>query len=144
LIPNTAWLAMPLSMARAMGIPDDCSGIGKGTTCAQPPRVGDFVQIFVTGLGRATPNGDPAGKPLATGVIAPENGNPLYKTVETPTVLIGGVPATVQFSGIAPGYAGLYQINAQIPAGVQPGDEVPVQVSMPGSVTDMATIAVAR
>jgi uncharacterized protein (TIGR03437 family) len=58
-------------------------------------------------------------------------------------VQIGGIPATVQFSGIAPGFAGLYQINVQIPTGVIPGDDVSLQIGMPGSSVDTATIAVA-
>lgn len=144
LLPNSAWIAMPLSMAAAMGIPNDCSGISTASTCAQPAHVGDVVQIFLTGLGNATPGGDPTGKPLATGSVAPAGGDPLYLTVQMPTVTIGGLPAPVQYSGIAPGFAGLYQINVQIPAGVQPGDDVAVQVSMPGSPWDTATIAVAQ
>jgi uncharacterized protein (TIGR03437 family) len=37
-------------------------------------------------------------------------------------VLIGGVGGVVQFSGLAPGYAGLYQLNVVVPqvaAGLQ-------------------------
>ena len=144
LIPNTAWLAMPRSMATAMGIPTDCTGLSKLSTCAQPPRGGDVVQLFVTGLGKATPKADPLGKVLATGSVAPADGNPLYLTIATPLVKIGGMPATVQYSGIAPGFAGLYQVNVQIPLGVQPGDDVPVEISMPGSISDTATIAISN
>jgi uncharacterized protein (TIGR03437 family) len=58
-------------------------------------------------------------------------------------VTVGGVSATVTFSGVAPGFAGLNQINFILPQGVAAGDAVPVTVSMPGSpVTDTATIAV--
>jgi uncharacterized protein (TIGR03437 family) len=66
----------------------------------------------------------------------------LYKTVETPTVTIGGVPAVVEFSGIAPGNAGQYQINLAVPSGVQPGDNVPLVVTMPDGSTDTVTIAI--
>jgi uncharacterized protein (TIGR03437 family) len=48
----------------------------------------------------------------------------------------------VEFSGIAPGNAGQYQINVQVPSGVQPGDNVTLQVTMPDGSTDTVTIAI--
>ena len=42
-------------------------------------------------------------------------------------VTVGGIPATIQYAGGAPGQvAGLMQVNVQIPSGVQPGGYVPV------------------
>lgn len=78
---------------------------------------------------------------MATGSVAPASGSPLSRTAQTPTVTVGGIPATALFSGITPGNAGLYQINIVVPDGVQPGDAVPVVVTMPGS-THTVTIAV--
>jgi uncharacterized protein (TIGR03437 family) len=141
---NTAWIAMPLSMAANMGLPSNCSSLGAATLCGEPAHPGDYLQIYATGLGKATPNGDPAGAVLPTGQVAPASGSPLYATVATPSVTIGGLPATVVFSGIGPGYAGLYQLDVQIPAGVTPGDDVPLAISMPGSSTDTTTIAIAK
>ena len=60
----------------------------------------------------------------------------------TPTVMIGGAPADVWFSGLAPGYVGLYQVNAQVPAGSATGHEVPVVVSIGGVDSNAVTIAV--
>jgi uncharacterized protein (TIGR03437 family) len=143
LLANTAWVAMPTSMAAAMGIPQACNTVPTISTCGQPAHIGDNLQIYLTGLGKATPNGDANGTTLTTGSTAPADGNPLYRTVVTPTVTLGGVAATVAFSGIAPGYTGLYQINVQIPAAVPPGDDVPLVISMPGNASDSATIAIA-
>jgi uncharacterized protein (TIGR03437 family) len=143
-VANTAWIAMPASMAAAMNLPTNCSTLGAGTLCAQPAKPGDYLQIYVTGLGKATPNGDPSGAVLPTGSVAPASGSPLYKTVATPIVKIGGQSATVIFAGIAPGYAGLYQVDVQIPSSVTAGDEVLLEVSMPGSQTDSATIAIGK
>ena len=35
--------------------------------------------------------------------------------------MIGGQPAAVAFSGLAPGFAGLYQVNATVPPGLSAG-----------------------
>jgi uncharacterized protein (TIGR03437 family) len=105
---------------------------------------GDTVVIFLTGAGKATPDGDPSGAVLPTGSVAPVNGNPLYRTVQIPAVTIGGRAAQVLFSGIAPGNAGLYQINVVIPSGVTPGDDVPITVTTLDGSTDTVTIAVGQ
>lgn len=141
LFANTAWKVMPVSMATALGLPD-CELAKPATVCGQPAKVGDAVQIYATGLGKATPNGDPNGALLPAGMLAPADGSVLYNTVDLPLVTIDGIPATVSFSGIAPGNSGEYQINVTIPQGVQPGDNVLLNVTMPDGNSDSVTIAV--
>jgi uncharacterized protein (TIGR03437 family) len=60
-------------------------------------------------------------------------------------VLIGGISANVQFSGLSPQFVGLNQINVQVPTGVSPSDTVPIQIKI-GSMTtsNKVTIAVAQ
>ena len=53
-------------------------------------------------------------------------------TVASPSVTIGGASATVSFSGLAPGFVGLYQINAVVPSGIAGGNQ-PVVISIGGS-----------
>lgn len=141
-VANTAWIAMPLSLAASLGLPSNCSALTASTLCGEPAHAGDYLQIYATGLGKATPNGDPAGAVLPTGQVAPSSGSPLYETVVTPTVMIGGLPASVIFSGVAPGYAGLYQLDVQIPAGASTGSDVPLAISVGTSATDTTTIAI--
>lgn len=140
-VANTAWIAMPLSMAPSFAIPSNCSALSAATLCGAPAHPGDYLQIYVTGLGAATPNGNPAGAVLPTGTVAPANGNPLYATTAVPTVTVGGQTATVLFSGVAPGYAGLYQVDIQIPLNAPTGDDVPLVISMPGGASDTETIS---
>jgi uncharacterized protein (TIGR03437 family) len=109
--------------------------VGNSATLADanhPVKAGDVIVIYCAGLGAVTP-------PVASGAAAPVN--PLSRTA-TPAVTVGGQPALVQFSGLTPGYAGLYQINAVVPAGVTAGDEVPVVVTIAGQTSPPVTIAV--
>src|SRR5439155_13457245 len=118
LFANTAWRVMPDALARELNFPGNChSGeIAPADVCGEPARAGDAIQLYLTGLGKATPNGDPAGTALPTGAVAPADGSTLYLTVSQPSVTIGDVPVPVTFSGLAPGFAGLYQVNIRIPA----------------------------
>ena len=97
-----------------------------------PAARGEFLSIFVTGLGAVSPA-------VAAGTAGPSS--PLSQTTTGVTVLIGGIPAFTNFAGLAPNFAGLYQINAQVPQGVASGT-VQVQVSIGGSTSNVATIVV--
>ena len=140
LLQNTYWFAMPASLAPSYNL-GPCTGLPAASPCGQPAKPGDNIVIYYTGGGLATPNGAPNGKPVPTGSVAPIDGSVIYNTVTTPTITIGGLPATVSFSGIAPGTGSEYQLNTTIPAGVQPGDDVPIVITM-GNSTDTVTLAV--
>lgn len=144
-ISGSAWIPMPASLASSLGIATNCaaSGVNPASTCAQAAAPGDYLTFYVTGLGKATPEGDPNGSPVATGKTAPADGNPLYKTVLTPQITVAGLPVAVFFSGLTPGYAGLYQVNFRVPDNAPDGDAVPIVISMGGNV-DTATIAIRR
>jgi uncharacterized protein (TIGR03437 family) len=68
--------------------------------------------------------------------------SPLARTAATPVVTIGNVPATVSFSGLAPGFVGEYQVNALVPASVTAGSAVPVAISIGGAASNTVTIVV--
>ncbi len=58
---------------------------------------------------------------------------------------INGVVDSARLGGrLAPGFAGLYQVNFQIPPGAPPGDDVTVTVSLPGAPADTATLAIRK
>jgi adhesin/invasin len=98
-----------------------------------PVTAGDILAIFCTGLGAVNPL-------VLDGAAAPAS--PPATTVASPSVSIGGKPARVTFSGLSPGFAGLYQIDAFVPDGITPGNQVPVVVSIAGQTSPAATIAV--
>jgi uncharacterized protein (TIGR03437 family) len=110
---------------------------GTVNTAANPVKIGGYISLFATGEGQTTPAGVD-GK-VASGSVLPA---PTLKV----SVMVGGIPATVQYAGAAPGdVAGVMQVNVQIPAGVQPGGYVPVllQVGSATTTTGAAWIAVA-
>ena len=140
---NTVWLVTSTSTAAAYGLRTDCAAnqVSPLSPCGEPAAAGDVLTLWVTGLGFATANRVPDGDPLPTGEVAPRLG-PLYWTTATPQVTIGGVLAQVLFSGLGPGFAGLYQINIIVPAGVPVGDSVIMVLSMPNGLSHQLPIAI--
>ncbi len=100
---------------------------------SNPAHAGSTVLLYCTGLGPVTHQ-------PATGAASPFN--PIAATTATPSVSIGGAPATVAFSGLAPGLVGLYQINAIIPAASPKGNAVPVSIAIGGASSNTVTLAI--
>ena len=71
----------------------------------------------------------------------PASASPLATTKNAPKVTIGGQDAPVQFSGLAPGFPGLYQVNVTVPAGIAAGT-VPISLSIGGVTTKASTLPV--
>jgi uncharacterized protein (TIGR03437 family) len=63
-------------------------------------------------------------------------------TSTTPTATIGGVAATVSFSGLAPTLVGVYQVNIVVPTDTPVSDAVPFVLSIGGLDSNKVTIAV--
>ncbi|HKW97164.1 MAG TPA: IPT/TIG domain-containing protein [Bryobacteraceae bacterium] len=92
------------------------NGIGPGAilhtnfslvNAANPAKRSETVLVFLTGLGAVNP-------PVADGAAG--GSNPFNRAVAQVNVLVGGLPATVSFAGLAPGFPGLYQLNVVVPA----------------------------
>jgi uncharacterized protein (TIGR03437 family) len=101
---------------------------------SRPAAKNEFIQLYCTGLGDVTnrPN---------LGAASPSAPN-LATTLAQPTVSIGGVDANVVFSGLSPGFVGLYQVNLQVPQTAPSGDAVPVVLKIGGVTSNTATIAI--
>ena len=100
---------------------------------ANPAVANDFLTIYCLGLGSVDQDLAPAKPTPAT---------PLIRTRNLVTVTIGGIPAPVSFAGLAPTWVGLYQVNVQIPAGVAPGNRVPIVMTVNGQSSQPVTIPV--
>ena len=84
------------------------------TTAVRPAAVGEALEIYMTGMGPTA---------LRDGYD---------QTLVTPQVSVAGVPAEVLYSGRAPGFPGLYQVNVLVPPGAPSGVQ-PLVVEMNGA-----------
>ncbi len=98
-----------------------------------PVRRSQVAQLYINGLG-------PVSGTPGNGQISPSS--PLSSTRATPTVTIGGRPAQVLFSGLAPGIVGLYQVNVVVPADSPTGPEVELTIQQSGVNSRPSRIAV--
>jgi uncharacterized protein (TIGR03437 family) len=86
---------------------------GRLVTPDNQPAGGEVVILYASGLGPVDPPVPTGG----TGSMAV-----LSRATRPQRALLNGVPATVQFAGVAPGFVGLFQINLQLPETFSPGD----------------------
>jgi uncharacterized protein (TIGR03437 family) len=106
-------------------------------TESSPAQVGETVAVYLTGMGIVIPR-------VSDGTAAPSS--PLSYTSATPLVYLldtAGhyLQAPVAFSGLAPGFAGLYQINFTIPSGLGSGD-ASLEIIGPDSATFQASLPI--
>jgi uncharacterized protein len=88
-------------------------------------RAGAALVVYATGLGATDPSVE-AGAPSPT--------LPPATLRAQPTLRIANQPAPLQFSGLAPGLVGVYQVNAAIPTNISPDADgtVPVVLESAG------------
>jgi trimeric autotransporter adhesin len=137
-------LAIPVAATAPGLFSADFTGKGQGAIfnqdgitrngLASPASSGSIVTIWGTGEGITNPPGVDGRAAIDV----------LPKPVASVSVDIGGLPASITYAGAAPGVIpGIFQINAQIPDGVQPGNQVAVHVVIGGkSSQEGLTIAV--
>jgi uncharacterized protein (TIGR03437 family) len=105
---------------------------------AYPAHAGDTLTIYAIGLGQTNPS-------VASGAPTPST-PPFAPLASTPQINFGGglfpVMATPVYAGLTPTYAGLYQINVQVPSGTQKG-VIALTLGFPdGTLSNSVTIAV--
>jgi uncharacterized protein (TIGR03437 family) len=118
--------AAPVVLAAAF--PD-----GAPVSADRPAAPGDLLAVFATGLGAVT-------GATATGQPAPSS--PLLRTIETPSVTMGDVPAEVGFSALAPGLVGVYQIHVTVPESIGAGGDILLALTAGGRTSAPVALAV--
>jgi uncharacterized protein (TIGR03437 family) len=118
-------------------------GTGSGTithadfsliSAASPARRGETISIFLTGLGAVDP-------PFPDGHPGPLN--PLARTVDPNIgVLFGGARGDIVYSGAAPEFVGLYQLNVRVPDNAPLGPAVPLAIETSTATSDFVDIAI--
>jgi trimeric autotransporter adhesin len=88
-------------------------------TPSNPAARGAFVSIFCAGLGAVMPAVTDGAPPTS-----------ISATTNQVVVRINNGAALVAFAGLAPGFVGLYQVNAIVPASTPIGGQIPVDVGV--------------
>jgi uncharacterized protein (TIGR03437 family) len=96
---------------------------GAVVTAGAPLHGGDYVSLFVTGLGVTVTGADG-----------------LQHASIQPTVTVAGQMCVVQFAGLSPQFPGVDQINCVIPTGLGAMPAAPVIVTSNGRASNTATL----
>jgi uncharacterized protein (TIGR03437 family) len=115
------------SGGQAAALNQDGSANGAGN----PAAVGSVMAVFLTGLG-------PVNHAVATGAAA--SANPISNVTGTVSATVGGVAAQVSFAGLAPGFAGLYQVNIRVPQVAEGNLALVVSVGGVGSNSGLVSV----
>jgi uncharacterized protein (TIGR03437 family) len=99
------------------------AGSGTLVTPQSPIHGGDYLELFLTGLGATTPH------------------NGLDYANQLPTVTISGQDCPVTYAGRVSTYPGLDQINCVVPSGLS-SDSAPLIVTSGARSSNIVTIAV--
>ncbi len=100
-------------------------------TAANPAKPGEYLVIYLAGMGATNPS-------VTSGAISPQASVTLQ-----PTVTVGGQTAAVIYAGLTPGFAGLYQINFQVPTSAQTGN-LTLSVAQNGMTSNVTTLPVSQ
>jgi uncharacterized protein (TIGR03437 family) len=114
---------------------------------ANPAPRGSVISLYGTGQGQVSPavadgTGAPANPPATTVAVPTSDAKTCLTQQPSVCVAIGASFGNIQFSGLAPNYVGLWQLNVQIPVDAQTGAAVPVRVVINSTTSNLFTIAI--
>jgi uncharacterized protein (TIGR03437 family) len=104
---------------------------------SRPARPGEYLTIYATGLGNVVDG------------VAEGSQRPLDRQIRLEhkvRVVVGGVGVDSAFAGLAPGMAGVFQVNVWLPPNVPAASAVPLHLEVilqDGTVVESNTVALA-
>jgi uncharacterized protein (TIGR03437 family) len=98
---------------------------------SHPAKPGEFLIMYLTGMGGTNPS------------VASGQASPVATVTAEATVTVDGQKAAVPYAGLSPGFAGLYQINFQVPANARSGN-LAVVVTQNGVAANTNTLTVSQ
>ncbi len=108
---------------------------------SHPAKAGDTLVIYAVGLGPTSPS-------VANGAASPPSPN-LAEVPGTTQVCFGvetpfeqAPCGTAGFTGLTPGFVGLYQINVNVPSGVKSGNQQMSLLLVDNTESDIVQIAI--
>jgi uncharacterized protein (TIGR03437 family) len=101
-------------------------------TASNPAQAGSTITAYLTGSG-------PVNLSVSDGVEA--SANPVASAMSQTSASIGPLPAQVMFTGLAPGFVGLSQMNIVVPSGLASGD-YPLTVTIAGKTSNAGTLSI--
>ena len=112
-----------------------------------PAARGRVIQLFGTGQGPvvpAVPDGAaaPSDALVNTAAVPTSDGNTCLNNQPSVCVAIGSTFGDIQFSGLAPGLVGIWQVNVKIPVNALTGNAVPVRALINGVPSNIISVAI--
>jgi uncharacterized protein (TIGR03437 family) len=129
---GTPYGAAVLNSDSTSALPSNLAG------ASHPAHLGDVLTIYALGLGPVSPSVN-TGAPAPSVPPLAQTTNPVQVTYGSGTG--GSVTANPIYAGLAPFFAGLYQINVLLPQNAPTGN-VPVTVSVLGQLSNVVEMAI--
>jgi len=104
---------------------------GTVNSAAHPAPAGGYLTVYITGGGAVD-------HPPGTGQAA--SFTTLSRFLATATATIGGINAPVTFAGLTPGFAGLGQVNVQVPN--LPSGTYPLVIQIGGQASNSGQVSI--
>jgi uncharacterized protein (TIGR03437 family) len=119
---------------------------GSPNTAKNPALRGSTIKLFGTGQGPVSPPvadgaATPSDPPVTTLAVPTRDGAVCLNSQPSVCVAIGNSFGEIQFSGLAPGLVGIWQISVKVPVSITPGDTVPLRAVINGAPTNIVTVA---
>jgi uncharacterized protein (TIGR03437 family) len=118
---------------------------GTQNSSSNPAARGSVIQILGTGQGPVSPpvadGMAPSDATVSTVAVPTTDGQACLTQQSSVCVAIGNAFGEIQFSGLAPGMVGVWQITVKVPSGIQTG-MVNLRAVINGSLSNLVTVAV--